>query len=52
MQEGHELKWRKQDTLPYRTDRDNEVSKMFIISTENWIELDSKPQSQAVRTLE
>lgn len=35
MQEGHELKWRKQDILTYGTDRDNEVSKMFIISAEN-----------------
>ena len=35
MQEGHELKWRKQDTLTSSTDRDNEVSKMFIITTEN-----------------
>ena len=50
--EGHELRWKIQDALTYRTDRENEVSKMFIISLGNWIELESTPQSQAVCTLE
>ena len=30
--ENHELRWKKQDAVTYRTDRENEVSKMFIIS--------------------
>ena len=33
-------------------DGENEVSKMFIISLEHWIELESTSQSQAVYTLE
>lgn len=33
-------------------DRENETSKMFIISLGNKFELESTPRSQAVRTLE
>lgn len=33
-------------------DRENEISKMFIISLGNKFELESTPRSQAVRTLE
>ena len=37
--------------IAYSTDREKEVSEMFIISLANWIELVSTPQGQAVRTL-
>ena len=49
--EDHELRWKKQDAVTYRTDRENEVSEIFIISL-GWIELESTPQSQAVCSLE
>ena len=32
---GHELKWEKQGAVTYSTDRENKVSKMFIISLGN-----------------
>ena len=37
--EGHERKWKKQSAVTYSADRENVVSKMFIISLGNWIEL-------------
>ena len=43
---------KKQGVVTYSTERENEVSKIFIISLGNWIELESTPRSQAVRTLE
>ena len=49
--EGHELKRKKQCVVTSSTDRENEVSKIFIISLGNWIELESTPRSQAVRAL-
>ena len=36
----------------YSTDRENEVSKMFITSVGNWVELESTSRTQGVRTLE
>ena len=32
---GHELKWKKQCAVTYSANRENEVSKMFIISLGN-----------------
>ena len=43
---------KKQGTVTYSVDQENEVSKMFIISLGKWMELESTPQSQAVPTLE
>ena len=52
-QEGHELKWNlNQSAVTSSTDQEKWVSKIFIISLGNWIELERKPQSQAVYTLE
>ena len=50
--EDHELRWKKQDAVTYRTDRENAVCKLFIISLGSWIELESTPQSQAVCSLD
>ena len=41
-----ELKWKKQGAVPYSTDWENEVSKMFI-SLGNWIKLESTTQNQS-----
>ena len=49
---GYEWKWKKPGAVTYGTDQENEVSKMFIISLGNSIELESIPRSEAVRTLE
>ena len=47
------MNWSGKNKVPVRnsTDRENEVSKMFIISLGNWIKLESRPRSQAVRIL-
>ena len=50
--QDHELRWKKQDAVTYRTDRGNAVCKMFITSLGSWIELESTPQSQAVCSLD
>lgn len=50
--EDHELRWKKQDAVTYRTDRENAICKMFIICLGSWIELESTAQSQAVCSLD
>ena len=51
--EGHKLKWIKQDVITYSTDQETKVNKMFIIYLGNWIKLELKHiLSQAVSTLE
>ena len=39
--EGHELKWKKQGAEPFITDRENESGKMFITPLGSWIELEA-----------
>ena len=46
------MNWKKQDVVTYRTNRENEISKILNISLGNRIELECTPLSKAVYTLE